>query len=330
MAKITFLATNNCFFSGIVHLIDSFTIVNSWHQHKIDNYESQLFETEIVTSDGNPIMANGGIKVEPHRSLSEVEKTDLLMIPGIQTFTPPFSENQDLILEQMIQLKQSNIKIAAGCTGVFLLAESGLLNHRLATTNWRFAEPFTQRFPKVRLKINEILTEDDNLICAGATSSFLNLGLHIIKTYCSDDTASHISKFLLIDPRRDSQKPYMIFEPSINHGDQEIIRAQKWMKTNFSKEISIDTVASYVNISPRNFNRRFKKATGQPPLLYLQNIRIEAAKKKLETTLDTINEITHQIGYEDSSTFRRLFKKHVGLSPRGYRDKFMKRINELT
>ena len=323
MARISFLALNNCFFSGINYLLDAFTIVNNWHQYKTDDYESQLFDVEIVTTDVNPVTFNGLFQINPHRALNEVEDRDLLMIPGIQTFTPPFSEKQDFVLEQINQLKSSDIKIAAGCTGVFLLAQTGLLNRKLATTNWRFAKPFRQQFPEVNLKIDEILTEDDGLICAGATSAFLNLGLHIIQTYCSNDIANHSAKFLLIDPRQGSQTPYMIFEPSMNHGDQDIVRAQKWMKTNFAQEINIDTVANHVNISSRHFKRRFKNATGQSPLFYLQNIRVESAKKRLETTLDTINEITYQIGYSDSSTFRRLFKKHVGLSPREYRDKFM-------
>ncbi len=323
MTKVSFLALTGCYFSGINYLIDAFSIVDQWHQYKTGNYDSQLFKTEIVTEDGKPVVANGGIKIEPQSKLSSIDETDMLLIPGIQNLSSPFIKNQDNVIECLTGMYSRGMLIGAGCTGVFLLAQSGLLDGRKATTNWRFSKAFARQFPKVDLRIDQVLTEDGNLVCTGATSSALNLVLYILRRYCSEELAQQGAKMLLIDPGRESQSPYINLSHSTEHGDDEIAKAQQWMKANYANNITIDEIAEFVNLSSRHFKRRFKQATGDSPLHYLQTIRIEAGKKRLETTKDTVNEITYQIGYEDSSTFRRLFKKQVGLTPKEYRDKFL-------
>ena len=323
MTKVSFLALTGCYFSGINYLIDAFSIVEQWHQYKTGDYDIRLFEMEIVTEDGKPVSANGGIKIEPQGRLNDLEDTDMLLIPGIQNLTSPFIKNQENVMECLVGMHSQGMLVGAGCTGVFLLAQSGLLDGKAATTNWRFAKAFARQFPKVDLRIDQILTEEDNLVCTGATSSALNLVLYVLRRYCSEEIALQGAKMLLIDPGRESQSPYMNLSHSPEHGDDEIAKAQQWMKANYANNVSIDEIAEFVNLSSRHFKRRFKKATGDSPLHYLQTIRIEAGKKRLEMTKDTVNEITYQIGYEDSSTFRRLFKKQVGLTPKEYRDKFL-------
>ncbi len=127
---------------------------------------------------------------------------------------------------------------------------------------------------------------------------------------------------MLIDQERQSQTPYIIYNFQKDHSDSQILQAQLWLEKNYAEKISMDTLAKQVGLSPRHFKRRFKQATDESPLSYLQHIRVEIAKKKLENTMDTVNEITWKVGYEDINSFRRLFKKHAGLSPKGYRNKF--------
>jgi transcriptional regulator GlxA family with amidase domain len=212
--------------------------------------------------------------------------------------------------------------IGTTCTGAFFLAETGLLDGRVATTNWSFASYFQKLYPDVNLKPERILTEDNGIICSGATTSFLDLCLYIIEKFSSSKLANRCAKSLLIEPNRRSQSPYFIFDYQKNHGDEKVLVAQSYMEEKFTETISVEALASDLGISPRHFKRRFKSATGDSPLSYLQRIRIEAAKLQLETTRESIDEITWQVGYEDSNSFRKLFKKFTGLSPREYRDRF--------
>jgi len=217
---------------------------------------------------------------------------------------------------------EKNVVIAAMCTGVFLLAETGLLDGRIATTNWQFIDVFRKNYPRVKLKPQLILTEDNGLICSAATTAFYYLCLSVIEKYGSRELISKCSKSLLLDQNKPLQSPYIIFHNRKNHQDDQVREAQNIMERNYSENVKIDTIAENVGISPRHFKRRFRAATGHSPLNYLQQLRIEIAKNNLEMTQDTIDSITYQVGYEDSNSFRKLFKRHTGLSPKQYRDKF--------
>lgn len=322
--RITFLAAQDCLSSGLTGLIDTFTIANRWHSQLTGSSEP-LFTTEIVSGDGRPVFCSGGIRLVVDRSIADAGNREYIVIPPFVP-VPRLDSFEIHRLTQWIKDQHfAGTPIAALCTGSFLLAETGLLNGRRATTHWQFARKFTRRYPKVTLAVEEILTEDNGLICTGAATSYFNFGLAFIEKYGSKELAGVCSKSLLVDPHRTSQTPY-IFEWSRNdHADTSIARAQQFMEKNVAGITSIDEIAAHICLSPRHFKRRFKQATGTSPLSYLQNMRIELAKKKLESTLDSIDEITLQIGYENSSTFRRLFKKRTSLSPREYRDKFSRR-----
>jgi transcriptional regulator GlxA family with amidase domain len=322
MARMTFLAAEGCLFSGISGLIDAFSIANLWYRALNKGGSDSLFETEIVTVAGETVRAYGGIRVHPDGALEDVNQTDLILIPAFLPVGEPLTQKVGEISEWLIDRYRRETDIAAMCTGTFLLAESGLLDGKIATTNWQFARRFRRRYPKVHLMMDRILTEEAGLTCTGAATSMYNLALHLIRTFGSEEVASVCAKALLVDPNRDSQAPYLVFSARKNHGDADVLKAQEWMEEHYSDPIPIDAIAGKTGISPRHFKRRFKKATGESPLGYLQNLRMEAAKKRLETTLDNVNDITFQIGYEDSSTFRRLFKRYTGISPREYRDKF--------
>lgn len=149
-----------------------------------------------------------------------------------------------------------------------------------------------------------------------------NLALYVIEIFGSDELSHRCSKILLVDHQRKSQLPYMATIFRKNHGDSQILKAQRWFEDNYVSQFTIDDVANVVGLSPRHFKRRFKKATGENPLRYLQQMRLETAKTMLETSLENVEIITQQVGYEDSRTFRRLFKQYTSLSPREYRSRF--------
>jgi transcriptional regulator GlxA family with amidase domain len=324
MVHITLLAYPNCSTTGISGPIDAFSIANLWCRldSKLDESCAPLFCWDIVTIDGKPVQGHGRVSVQPHASIHAVNATDFILIPG---FLPPLDFIGNVPEELKTWLRSWHNKktlMGATCTGTFLLAETGLLDGKIATTHWSFAGYFKKLYPKVRLKPERILTVDSGLICSGATTSYLDLCLYLIEKFGSEELSARCSKSLLVDPSRRSQSAYCIFDYQKNHGDQKVLEAQRHMEKKFTEIISMEALALDLGFSPRHFKRRFKSATGDAPLTYLQRIRIEAAKRKLETSMETVDEITCQVGYEDSNSFRRLFKKYTELSPREYRQRF--------
>lgn len=324
MVHITLLAYPDCAMSGISGFIDAFALANRWCQLGSEPKESciPLFCWDIVTLDGKPVQGQGRIAIQPHCSIHDVDATDVILTPA---FLPPLTFIGKVPTELTAWLQHWHAKkiiIGTTCTGTFLLAEAGLLEGKVATTNWSYAQYFQKLHPNVQLKPERILTEDSGILCSGATTSFLDLCLYLIKKFGSDELSAHCSKSLLMEPNRRSQSPYVIFDYQKHHADPKVLQAQTHMETKFAEAISVEALASNLGFSSRHFKRRFKSATGDSPLIYLQRIRIEAAKHQLETTLDTVDEITWQVGYEDSNSFRRLFKKYTKLSPREYRDRF--------
>lgn len=322
MAKIGLWVSQGCMFSSVTMLLDTFAIANLWHKTLTKKESPALFEALILTTDGLPVTAYGGIRIQPDRAVGQVEQADCIVISPFLPNVTPMPANLDILFQWIKTMRQQGTSIASVCTGTFILAEMGLLDGKKATTNWQYARMFMARYPKVRLTPEEVMTEDDGFICTGAATAVYYLGLHFIKQFGSQKLASVCSKALLVDPNRGSQAPYSIFVPIKHHGDTQVLKAQQLIEKNYAKINAIDAVAGAVGISPRHFKRRFKHATSELPLKYLQRVRIDAAKEKLETTKDSIDEITWAVGYQDISSFSRLFKQHTQISPRAYRDKF--------
>ncbi len=322
MARISMWTGEGCLFSSISTLMDAFSIANLWNRAVDDTAPDPLFEAQVLTLDGKSVQAYGGIRITPHGSIGDVTQSDFIVISPHLPHVGTLPDRLDQLLSWIERLRSHGTTVGTVCTGSFILAEMGLLNGKLATTNWHFANLFRKRYPKVNLKPGLMMTEDQGIICTGAATAVHNLALHLIETFGSRELASVCAKALLVDPNRISQAPYMISEPRKNHGDAQVLKAQKLMEADHGKIIAIDAIAEEVGISPRHFKRRFKKATGEMPLKYLQRLRIDAAKKLLETSRETIDEITRAVGYQDTSSFSRLFKQHTDLSPRAYRNKF--------
>ncbi len=321
MVTIDILAIEDGLYSNIMTLHDSFFIANLWYT-KLTESSSPLFETRILTLDGKPIKACGGFKVQPDLSLYEAKKSEYIIINPLMPHQNPIPKGLDRLGNRLASLMDEGTIVATVCTGAFILAEMGLLDHRRATTHWQFARMFKRQYPRVRLEPEHMLIQDGNIISTGAATAVYNLILHIIHKVGSLGLASVVSKALLQDGNRKEQSPYFIFSPEKRHRDVQVLKAQEFIEKEFASITTIDDIACEAGLSPRHFIRRFKKATGDPPLKYLQQVRVEKAKEKLETTNDTVDEITWAVGYKDISSFGRLFKQQTRLSPTAYRKKF--------
>lgn len=291
--------------------------------------EAPLFEVYIASADGGEVVTSAGQALRVDCALADIGHTDLVVIPGflytLQGAMPSFGHYREWLRAQYAR----GATLAAMCNATFLLAESGLLNGARATTHWAFADLFRRRFPDVLLDERQILCEDGKLVTSGGVTAAMDLLLHLVRRFASLELAQTCSKYLLIDNVRIMQSPYVMWTMPKKHADQDILRVQNWLEDNFNKPLLIDEVASQFGFGVRNFKRRFKDATGQAPLAYLQALRLEKAKHLLESSRMTIDSITFKVGYEDSNSFRRLFQQRVGLSPAAYRKKFQPRPSTL-
>ncbi len=320
MKRITLLALDNAISSSVLGTMDIFCQAGLTWNYFFGKDPVSYFEVEIVTEDGRPVTCLNRFQIQPHRAAAEVVSTDVIIISSFSTFET-LTTNRS-ITAWLAEQHASGATLASICVGSFLLAETGLLDGKTATTHWGFAEEFRKRYPQVNLRPERLITEEGRLLCSGACSSYIDLSMYLIKKYCGREVAMESSKTMLHDFGRSSQSPYRVFQFQKNHGDGEIAQAQEWIEKNHMKTIPIHSLARDHGMSQRSFERRFKEATGDTPLVYLQRVRVERAKWFLETDHQTFNEITYRVGYEDSSFFRKIFKKHTGLLPREYRKKF--------
>ncbi len=212
--------------------------------------------------------------------------------------------------------------MATFCTGAFLLGATGLLNGRYATTHVDACGGFASAFPAVKLKADKTVTEDGRLYTSGGATSTFHLLLHIIQRYCGSDMAVRTAKFFAIDMDRDNQSYFSTFKPSHDHSDELVASAQQKIESSYSDAGTIEEIIKDIPASRRNIVRRFKQVTGITPIEYLQQTRIEAAKKLLEQTDKQMTEVIYNSGYSDPKAFRKIFRKAVGMTPTAYRDKF--------
>jgi transcriptional regulator GlxA family with amidase domain len=256
--------------------------------------------------------------------IKKIRKTDLIIIPSLNhNFLTAIQQNEVLI-EWIRKQHGKGAEVASICTGAFLLASTGLLTGRDCSTHWSAADAFKRMFPDVNLMSDRIITDNRGIYTNGGAFSFLNLVLYLVEKYFDRKTAIYCAKIFQIDIDRTTQSPFIIFSGLKNHEDQEIAKAQKVIEESFHEKILIEDLASKFAMGRRNFDRRFKKATGNTPIEYHQKIKIEMAKRSLESTRKNINEVMMASGYSDSKAFREIFKKFTGLSPIEYRNKFNK------
>ena len=268
----------------------------------------------------------GVFNVKPNATIDSVKKTNLIIIPALNgDFGKEIGRNAPF-LPWIIEQYTKGAEVASLCTGAFVLASTGLLDGKKCTTHWLAADAFRQVFPKAHLMTEKIVTDEKGIYTSGGAYSFLNLMLYIIEKYAGREVAVYVSKVLEVDIDRQSQLEFVIFDKQKRHQDDLIKDAQHYIEKNFTNKLTIEQLSDKFAISRRNFERRFKKASGNSPIEYIQRVKIEAAKKSLESTRENINEVMYAVGYSDSKAFRTVFKKHTGLSPTEYKQKYNREI----
>lgn len=292
--------------------------------------QNDFFDIHLVGLEHDYPLYDGLFSIHCKSTIADIEKTDLILIPALRPdkLDDDLEQNKDFIPWILHQRNVNNAEVASMCMGAFVLAQTGLIDGKQCATHWAGMELFKNMFPQVHLVSNKIVTDEDGIYSSGGAFSFLNLLLHLIEKYCGRATAIYISKFFEIDMDRVDQNQFAIFQGQKDHNDAAIKEAQHYIENNIKDKISVEQLAKKYAISSRNFVRRFKKATQNTPLEYIQRVKIEAAKRSLESTEQNVNEVMWQVGYADQKAFRTVFKKYAGLSPVAYKTKYNRsRVN---
>lgn len=284
--------------------------------------EESMFKVQLVALKNEVPIYNGKYMVTADEVIRNIRKTDLIIIPAMQGDMIKNIEENGEYIPWIIEQHSKGAEVASLCVGAFLLASTGLVDGKKCATHWMAANDFRRMFPNVDLVEDKIITDEAGIYSSGGAFSYLNLILYLIEKYAGRNIAVFCSKAFQIDIDRGSQSPFIMFKGQKEHADEPVKQAQEFIEKNFQEKISVDQLASMFALGRRNLERRFKKATANSVVEYMQRVKIEAAKASLESSRETVNEVMYNVGYTDPKAFRNTFKKITGLSPVQYRNKY--------
>jgi len=321
MKTVSILAAESAVMEAIADPRYLFTAAN---QFLLASGKEPLFEVQLVGENREVNLLNGVFSVRADKLFHEVEKTDLIIIPALFGDMKTAVEQNKNVIPWIINQYNNGAEVASLCVGAFLLASTGLLNNKKCSTHWAYYNEFRETFPEVEIMDGSIITEENRIYSSGGANSYWNLLLYLLEKYTDRDTAILAAKYFAIDIDRESQSSFAIFNGQKNHNDEEIKRSQEFIENNFCEKFTVDQLAEKVSISRRSFERRFKQATNNTVVEYIQRVKIEAAKRNFESTRKNISEVMFDVGYTDTKAFRTVFKKITGLTPIEYRNKYFK------
>lgn len=321
MKHVAILIPNEAVLASIVDARTIFTGANDFLQSM---GRQPVFDVHMVGLAREVKVHGGMFSVHPDVLLTELQKSDMVIIPAISgDLETAVKVNQDFV-PWIIDQYHKGAEIVSLCIGSFILASTGLLNGKECSSHWITADKFRSMFPEVTLVDGRIVTEQQGLYSSGGATSYWSLLLLLIEKYAGRDVAIMAAKIYALEIDRKSQSPFAMFTGQKKHEDDPIKQAQEYIENNVTEKISVEDLSSKYAIGRRHFERRFKKATNNTPVEYIQRVKIEAAKKQLESTPKNINEVMYDVGYTDAKAFRTVFKKITGISPIDYRNKYNK------
>lgn len=283
-----------------------------------------LFHVELVGLKKAVKLNNGQFTVHPDQLLHEVMATDLVFIPALFGDMARAVEANKQFVPWIVDQYHGGAEVASLCVGAFLLASTGLLNGKKCSTHWGFTSEFRHMFPGIDVQDGSIVTEESGIYSSGGANSYWNLLLHLVEKYTDRETAILASKYFAIDIDRDSQSAFAMFKGQKEHRDDAVKKAQAYIEEHIEERITVEDLAGLVAVGRRSFERRFKQATNNSILTYIQRVKVEAAKHSFESSRKNINEVMYDVGYTDTKAFRSTFKKITGLTPVEYRNKYNK------
>jgi transcriptional regulator GlxA family with amidase domain len=283
------------------------------------------FAVELVGARAGQATTASGIPLPVHRSVADPAHTDIAIVPSLLVPDAVWVKGRyPELVAWLKRVHDGGGLLCSACSGVLLIAETGLLRGRSVTIHPAYAATFTKNYPDVGLSLDQVLVATGNreeLVMSGASASWHDLVLYLVARHVGPTAAQALAKFLLLQWHTDGQGPYVPFDAPHDHGDAIVAEAQGWLRTHYAVAAPVTELVERSGLPERTFKRRFTAATGYSPIAYVQRIRVEEAKRRLERTAEPVDAISYAVGYEDPASFRRLFKRITGVTPGAYRRK---------
>ena len=284
------------------------------------------FVVEIVGESVGALELASGVPMQVQRSIDTIESSDIVIVPSVLLRGSGWQKGRYPQLVAWLQrMYERGAVLCSACSGIFLLAETGLFDGKDATVHFHYAPQFAATYPAVRIHPERVLVISglrEELVTSGASQTWHDMVLYLIARYIGATEAQEVARSYALQWHQDGLAPFITFEGRRDHGDAEIQAAQRWLSEHFSVADPIDEVIKRSKFAERTFKRRFTAATGLAPIQYVQRLRIEDAKRRLERTDASVDDISWRVGYEDPAFFRRLFKRTTGMAPGAYRKRF--------
>jgi len=325
LLRAIIVLVNDGYASTAVGPIEVFTAAGRMFNEMSGRTARPRFDVTMASIDGAPIESAYGLRIEPQVRIDDVDDADLIFVSASGPTPAKWIERHGAILPWLIDHHRRGTMIAGVCSGVAFLAEAGLLDGRQATTHWGVAEAFAARYPRVTWRPDLLITEDAGLFCGGGVNASTDLSLYLVERLCGRETAIKCAKALILDMPRQHQSGYAFLPVARAHNDAGVRFIEDHLTANFTAPMPMRELAREAGMSDRTLARRFKSATGHRPGEYLQLVRIAAARQLFEDGERSVQRAAALVGYEDPAFFRRVFKRHTGMSPAAYREHYRQR-----
>jgi transcriptional regulator GlxA family with amidase domain len=319
--KVSILVLEGCTPMAPVCIMEILNKAGATYQ-QLHGMAKPFFETELVGIKRRRVRCSGQISLDCHTTLDKVKATDIVLIPSLDFDVERKLKENKAAIPHLVRLRKKGTELGGMCTGAFLLAATGLLKNKSATTHWFVAPLFRTMFPDVVLEDHKVIIDENGLYCSGGATSSMHLGLYLTEKYCGKETANTASRMLLLENKVTYQTRFSIFLPQNQHQDEAIRSSQKAIEEDSEVKWTVERLAGIASLSKRSFIRRFKTATGNTPLEYIQRTNVEKAKRQLESSQDSIERIIYSLGYNDIHSFRKIFTRYTDLTLKEYRDRY--------
>lgn len=282
---------------------------------------------KLVTIDGQPTTTFSGLAIIPDCSLADIEETDLVVLHSVWGDVDNLLSKQAALYPKLRHWHAQGIPIMAAATGAYFLAQAGLLDDRMSTTHWHKQAHFAKSFPKVDVRTDRFITATGELYCSAGLNAGIEIIVYLVSRLSCAQVGSAIEHTFLVDFKRGVTGEMTSLNHQTHHQDDEILTIQQWLEIHFAESVTVSEMAARINMSVRTFKRRFKDATGETPLGYLQQLRVEQGKEYLKHSDKSAEEVAWAVGYQDPGHFNRLFKRTYGKNIAHWRKDYRNRVH---